>query len=210
MTRIVFLDTETTGLALDDDIWEFAAILRDGGEDRAHHMFIQHDAARCGRLPEPFLSDHRARFPMSYGTGWHSDVKSREAAAREIAGLFTVPEGGNRPHVVGAVPNFDTERIALLLRRSGLEPGWHYHLIDVENLAAGFLAGSFTACQEAGNPEADGPSLEEAKQAIPPWDSEQLSRAVGVDPDDFERHSALGDAMWARAIYDAVMGGSGG
>jgi hypothetical protein len=25
MTRIAFVDTETTGLSLDDDIWEFAA-----------------------------------------------------------------------------------------------------------------------------------------------------------------------------------------
>ena len=28
----------------------------------------------------------------------------------------------------------------------------------------------------------------------------------GVDPDDFDRHTALGDARWAKAIYEAVMG----
>lgn len=33
------------------------------------------------------------------------------------------------------------------------------------------------------------------------------NRAVGVDPDDFDRHTALGDARWARAIYDAITGG---
>lgn len=42
----------------------------------------------------------------------------------------------------------------------------------------------------------------------PPWDSEAVSRAVGVNPDDFERHTAMGDVRWAMAIYDAVMGGA--
>ena len=40
-----------------------------------------------------------------------------------------------------------------------------------------------------------------------PWDSDEISRVVGVDPDDFDRHTALGDARWARAIYDAITGG---
>ena len=41
---LVFLDTETTGLALDDDIWEFAAIRRepDGTEARLH-LFERRD-----------------------------------------------------------------------------------------------------------------------------------------------------------------------
>ena len=38
-----------------------------------------------------------------------------------------------------------------------------------------------------------------------PWNSDDLSRAVGVDPDRFRRHEAMADAGWARAIYDRVM-----
>lgn len=40
---------------------------------------------------------------------------------------------------------------------------------------------------------------------LPPWDSNDLSRAVGVDPDLFKRHTAMGDALWAAAIYERVM-----
>ena len=36
--------------------------------------------------------------------------------------------------------------------------------------------------------------------------SNQLSLAVGVDPDDYDRHTALGDCRWAKAIYQAVIG----
>ena len=45
-----------------------------------------------------------------------------------------------------------------------------------------------------------------SERATPPWDSDALSRAVGVNPDDFDRHTALGDARWAKAMYEAVMG----
>jgi hypothetical protein len=100
----------------------------------------------------------------------------------------------DQPHVVGAVPNFDTERLALLLRRHGYEPGWHYHLIDVENLAVGYAYG-----QAAG--------LGELEIGLP-WDSDELSRLVGVEPPgEGELHTALGDARWAMRLYDAIVGG---
>lgn len=40
----------------------------------------------------------------------------------------------------------------------------------------------------------------------PPWESEDLSRALGVPPiADADRHTALGAARWAKAIHQAVM-----
>lgn len=183
MTAIVFLDTETTGLSLDDDIWEFAAIRREtDGTESEHHLFIQHDTGKCAQLPDSFLADHTSRWPGSKGS------KSPAFAAGYIQAITE-----DRPHIVGAVPNFDTERIALLLRAHGYEPGWHYHLIDIENLAAGFLAGG------ARTGLITPPAL--------PWKSNELSRAIGVEPPgEGERHTAMGDAKWARAVYDAVMG----
>lgn len=189
MTRIAFVDTETTGLSLEDDIWEFAAIIREpDGSEHQHHMFIEHDTQRCSTLPPQFLADHQRRFPISGDTRWHPGVWSRQDAAEEIADLL-----GKGTHIVGAVPNFDTERIAILLRRFGFAPGWHHHLIDVEALAVGYLHGI----------PGERPPFPHERL---PWASDTLSRAVGVDPDDFDRHTALGDAQWARAIYDAVTG----
>lgn len=198
MTRIAFQDTETTGLAPDDQIWEFAAVLRKEDDTEATcHIFVEHDPAKCAKLPEEFLADHRARFPADCTAPDpypHPEVASRYDAAKVIAALMPgdVPMR-DRPHIVGAVPNFDTERIERLLRRYGLEPGWHYHLCDVENLAVGWLYGR---AHQVGV---------RAHWSLP-WDSEELSLAVGVDPDRFERHTALGDVRWAMAIYDAVTG----
>jgi len=204
MPRLAFIDTETTGLSPDDEIWEFAAIIREtDGSERTCHMFIQHDTQRCAALPEPFLTDHRNRFPISPNADWHPDVWSRRAAAETIADLL-----GGGTHIVGAVPNFDTERIATLLRRYGLAPGWHYHLIDIENLVAGWAHGVFRQAADdlarRGLPHDavdQGPALVTSL----PWDSDALSRAVGVDPDDYDRHTALGDARWVRDQYDAII-----
>lgn len=94
--------------------------------------------------------------------------------ARDFAGMT------RGCHLVGAVPSFDEERLRKLLRSNGACPEWHYHLVDVEALVAGKLG------------------------IEPPWDSDELSRAVGVEPDEDARHTALGDARWAHALYRAV------
>lgn len=201
MSALVFMDTETTGLALDDDIWEFAAIRREAdGSESETHLFIQHghghETSRCKNLPAPFLDDHNARYDgqAAYEV-W--------AAVSRIATLFH-----DRPHVVGAVPNFDTERLALLLRQYGHEPGWHYHLIDVENLAVGYVYGVAARENDLHRMGYETPSGEIVTGGVPlPWASDALSRACGVEPPTTERHTAMGDARWAMALYDAITGG---
>ena len=190
MSALVFMDTETTGLDLDDDIWEFAAIRREeDGTEAFHHLFVEHDLRKAEYLPESFRADHKARFPRSNTDG---PLYSRAEAAYAISRILS---GDPKPHIVGAVPNFDAERLALLLREHGHEPGWHYHLIDVENLAVGYIVGRWGTKDEA-----------EARAVSLPWDSNNLSRAVGVEPPgEGERHTAMGDARWALALYDAVM-----
>lgn len=117
------------------------------------------------------------RYPETAVTG----LVDRRAFAAEFAELT------RGHHLAGAVVSFDEERLRKLLRANGACPEWHYHLIDVEALAVGHAA--------AHSYEID-----------LPWDSANLSMMVGVNPDRFDRHTALGDARWAKAIYDKVMG----
>ena len=192
---LVFMDTETTGLSIADDIWEFAAIRREpDGNETEFHIFIEHSRSKCERLPTEFRDDHYSRYldHLAY---------TRKQACELIASVFRNGE----PHVVGAVPNFDTERIVRMVHEHypAWKLGWHYHLIDVENLAVGYLFARY---------EANKRIYRELMPAGPasialPWDSDELSKQIGVDPSQFERHTAMGDARWARAIYDAVTGG---
>ena len=178
---IVFMDTETTGLALTDDIWEFAAIRRegDGSPDYPLHLFVEHDPEKAAALPESFRLDLQARFDPD------AAVSPRDAA-RLINAITRPSANGAKAHIVGAVPNFDTERLALLLNAHGITPRWHYHLTDVETLAVGQCAGM------------------SGTMLLPPWDSDAVSEQIGVQPPTDRRHTAMGDAEWARAIFDHV------
>lgn len=39
-----------------------------------------------------------------------------------------------------------------------------------------------------------------------PWNSNQLSRRLGVDPDEFPRHTAMGDVQWCLAQWRQANG----
>jgi Exonuclease len=189
---IVVLDCETTGLdPVLDEVWEFAGIRREGdGTEQELHLFIEHNVDRCAGLPPSFRADHAGRWPGD------AMATSRADAAFLIDTFLRGKAGSSKAHIVGAVPNFDTERLARLLRAYatpnpvGWREPWHYHLVDVENLAVGWLRGQF-------------PDI----PLDPPWDSELLSEAVGVSIVPEERHTAMGDVRWAMKIYDRVMKG---
>jgi hypothetical protein len=209
---LVFLDTETTGLDPDrHEVWEIGCIVRD-------HRYADYDGEWLWQLkPDLAKADPTGLRIGRYYERIHTDIRINGMAARQLAApkqwgdrslranspvgiterLAVLLDGA---HLVGAVPSFDAAFLAPFLRRHGQAPTWHYHLIDVEALAAGFANGLFTS----GATKVGG----EVREAFrPPWKSEPLTRAIGVDPDQFEKHTALGDARWAMAIYDTVMGG---
>lgn len=177
MSDIVFLDTETLGLNADAPIWEFAAVrCSPSGERTVAEIFISHHPGR-------WLDSFPAQFREDYENRFNPDLAFSGFEASQI--IDDITRGA---HIIGAVPNFDTERLTKLLRRNSIEPAWHYHLIDIENVVVGYLAAG-------------------GKLVSPPWKSDQLSAAVGVDPNDFQRHTAMGDVKWTMAQWDAVMGG---
>lgn len=185
---ILFLDTEATGLdpAL-DGLWELAVIRREpDGTETEYEWFVNaHVPSRAALLPEPFKTDYATRYRPDLAITGSRLVLELDALCRD------------RPYIVGAVPSFDMNRIGRLRERFGFttpDP-WHYHLKDVENVAIGFLNGLAAA--------GDRRAIVALSQDLD--DSDAISLAVGVDPADFARHTALGDARWAKAIYDAVM-----
>ncbi|PKV80863.1 3'-5' exonuclease [Nocardia fluminea] len=186
---IVFLDTETTGLHADRRPWEIGIIRRDEhGQTETTIQVADVDLSgaeliglKIGRFHDRHLHYGEADADAHEKDDGHLLLEERDAA-REVEHLT------RGAHIVGAVPSFDTECLAAMLRRHRLVPAWHYHLIDIEALAAGYLRGRH-------------------EMALPlPWNSDDLSRAVGVSTTEDERHTAMGDARWAMRVYDAVAG----
>lgn len=239
MKRLVFIDTETTGLDPDrHEIWEVGVVVREepSEEERtaASRVGKTIDTERAEYLWQLPVDLSRAD-PIALNIGRFFDRRGPTGTTSYFPGLDAFDQSGeisqtgqtigpkvvhpgNMPwwcdqfarltwgaHLVGAVVSFDADRLARLLRKNFACGGWHYHLIDVEALAVGFAIGRCHGMAVAGDITRYGGAVDAAHLARTlPWDSSGLSRAVGVDPDQFDKHTALGDARWAEAVYDAV------
>lgn len=171
MTTPVFIDTETLGLdPRIHRVWEVAAI--DGDTEYLWHLALPHDADR-----DP-IAVQISGFDRRYGQIGQMPVP-------DFLDQFIALTDGR--HLCGAVVSFDEERLRRLAWQWNRTPSWHYHLIDVEALAVGYLAGVRESVE-------------------PPWKSDELSLALGVDPPGVaDRHTAIGDAWWAKRIYERIL-----
>jgi oligoribonuclease (3'-5' exoribonuclease) len=199
---IAFVDCETTGLdrAL-DEIWEFAGVRVDPeGFESELHLFVEHDQTRCKALPEPFLTDHKNRWPPS-------DQGASRLEAAALISQFLMNEGGPQVHIAGNTVDFDAWMIRKLLGSAGeyvsMEPPWSYHLIDIPSMVRGYLLHR-AQTMEHGTSQLDRDHAARMRSAVtPPYSSEVLSSLIGgvEPPGEGERHTAMGDARWTRALY---------
>lgn len=174
---IVFMDTETTSLRPDRRAWEIGLIRREpGSPDVEYSAFIAPEDLDLGNadLMSLKIGKFFDRHPMAKGPR-DDDVYSERAV------LATVEALTRGATIVGAVPNFDTEVLGARMRANDLCPSWHYHLVDVETLAAGAL------------------------RKPPPWNFDELLGTYDLTYDEAARHTALGDARMVRDLYDAVL-----
>lgn len=214
MSALAFLDTETTSLRPDRRCWEVGLVVRESGHaEQAERWFIEADDLDLGNADLISLNVGRfyERHPQCSGND--SDHLSSERFV--MSRIERLTRGA---HLVGAVVSFDADVLGQRMRANGLCPSWHYHLIDVEALAVGYLQGRaqylyadpFLAGDAAVHRDqaTESARLQLMQVASPPWKSDDLSAALGVTISEEDRHTALGDARWAMRIYDAVMGNS--
>lgn len=188
MTVLVFLDTETTGLDSDrHELWEIAAIVRWPGELDVEYLWQIRPSLKTADPSGLRISRYYERIVIPAGLPGiaralvhpNKDLASVWHEAPRVAqDLAPVLDGAT---IVGAVPDFDARFLTRFLRRHHQAPTWHYHLVDVETLAAGRL------CK------------------APPWGFDDLLAAYGLRYAEEDRHTALGDARMVRDLYDAVI-----
>lgn len=180
---LLFVDTETTGLdpAAGHVPWEVAIVEPDGTE---HHWIWR-----------PSDGDLEHADPIALDIGkFHDRAPDRHVVRDEADAAQAIVELVEGNIIVGSKPAFDIEMLTPWLRRWGYEPAWHHRPICIATLTYGWL----TALAAL------------APDAVPygilelPWRSDDLARAIGVDPDGYDRHTALGDARWVRDWHTAV------
>lgn len=196
--RLCFIDTETTSLRHDRRAWEIGLIVREpDGTSAEFHWFVGTEDLDLGNADVMSLKIGRFHERHPQASALAADWRSQPDEATVMDRVERLTRGA---HLVGAVVSFDADVLSQRMRANGICPSWHYHLIDVEALAVGATA-------HAAARNGYGRELAGSITALP-WKSDALSMSLGVDPDEFDRHTALGDARWAMAIYDAVMEGA--
>lgn len=183
---IAFVDCETTGLdPFLHDPWEFAVILRNGNHDTEFVFHARPDLTNADSKGLEINRYHERTSAPDWE--WH-DPKT---TAARLQGLL------RGTLLVGSNPSFDAGMIGPFIGRWHPNPNintrpWYHHTVDIATFAAGYLHGKGL----------DTPAL--------PYRSYEMSRAVGVEPPMGDAaHTALGDARWARDVFDAITGKGG-
>ncbi|MFE0800126.1 hypothetical protein [Streptomyces sp. NPDC058812] len=203
MTNIAFVDTETTHLNAEiGEAWEVAVILREDGKGDTELLWqfrpdvakADPESLRIGGYPRRFIVPEGmdAAFIDPEGT---VRVADREWAINEI---WTALSGAV---LVGSNPGFDDRFLRKLLGPGSAQ--WHYRPVDIATLVAGARFGMAKVLCAAL------PLVGSKDVPTFPFSSREMSRFVGVEPPgDDVAHTALGDARWARDVFDAVTGGA--
>jgi oligoribonuclease (3'-5' exoribonuclease) len=205
MSTIAFVDTETTHLDAEiGEVWEVAVILREDEDpttDTEHVWEFSIDPAVGAFDPESLrIGRWHERRQLPTGTSEAAFTGSIPAVPMDrddaVKAILHLLRGAV---IVGSNPGFDDRFLRKLLGPGSAQ--WHYRPVCIATLAAGWKLGMAELVRRMGGKPY--PSDE-----VPfPFSSRDLSRWVGVEPPGGDvAHTALGDARWARDVFDAVTG----
>lgn len=214
MTCIAFIDCETVSLVPGPaTIWELALIVRedDGTGDAEYVWQFRPDLTRA----DPAALRIGGYYERGVADCWKPGRAIRLISPDDDTGEKTAPKRGRTrgmacgiaemlsgATLVAANPAFDAGHLDCFLRANGQCPAWDYHLRDIGSMVAGWVHGVQSGVMQV-RPGAMGgvPHLPETPKVA------DAARVMGIDPDAYEAHTALGDARLVKAVYDAVTGG---
>jgi DNA polymerase III epsilon subunit-like protein len=112
--------------------------------------------------------------------GFKERYEARHAVSPAVA-LGELNELAAGAVLLGLNISFDVCFIGAAMAPLGITPSWYYSPVDVKSMLAGALG------------------------VQPDLSSDTLARLAGVDPGDFERHRALDDCYYTRALYQRAV-----
>jgi len=211
---IVFVDTETTSLGAAARPWEIAVIRRSTrngpiarpGVEVSEDTWVLHVEYDFPTLPAGTMAQAldvgrwltRGAPGATYLDEVNADgvnclAGTEEEVAVQLANLLA-----DEPLLVGVGVHFDAAVLSAMFCRHGLpEEPWHYSLLELKSASWGFFRGRAVDI-----------SSDVVDSCRPlPVKSDAIAAALCVEPPaEDERHTALGDARWARRWFDRLAG----
>jgi DNA polymerase III epsilon subunit-like protein len=216
---LAFVDVETTGTdPARHEVWEIALIMRrdvtvrhpdgpdtDGTEDAEYRWLVKPELSRAdaGALKVGRF------YQRTYGS---TDWADSGAIALDIAAMT------DGAVLVAANPAFDSAFLAAFLRAHGQCPSWDYHMTDIGSLVLGWRHGRHRGYLDVIDIVRESHRMQEhcegigtgkpysAENAAPPVKLAHAAGIAGLRAENYETHTALGDARLVRDIYDVVTG----
>lgn len=201
---LAFVDTETTGLdPRCHDAWEIAVIRREDGIEVERQWQIR---PNLETVDSEALTINRYADRFAVPDGWDAiEVLDGPGELRLTLSemLFDFQDFIAGCVMVGSNPAFDDAFLKKLLWAHGRKVTWHYRTIDIATLAVGALYGR---ASEWTRKDCDAAWYGKVAKAVGwPWKSYEASRHIEVEPPaQGVAHTALGDARWARDVWNAV------
>lgn len=196
---LVFCDTETTGLSYDKQVWE-VAMIRDNpdGTTERDEFYLDVNVTDFG----PFEFSEEAKEYNHWERYYTKSTIVPGEAIRRIDHMFR-----DRAHFIGMVPDFDANALWKIIRHAeGSRAGfpWYYQLIDVDMIALGYFRNEYNnaARHEVGPFKTSG---WEGLTSLP-VDTDAVSKYFDIEISEADRHTAMGDTIWTRKIFYALMG----
>lgn len=202
MTDIVFLDLETTGVRPEiHAIIEIGMVLppdrTSAAIDPDWEIWIQLTEEELGNADSDALKVNgynriaRKRDYKYYEESSSGDVTYRQTVRfnNRHSLALDIAEHLDGALLAGNNVKFDQQFLELWLRRHGACPTWDYRVLDVPTYAAGVW---------------NGMRAPDEVLIKPPFSSAKVAKAFNV-PEPEEAHTALGDALWAKRLYEAAV-----
>lgn len=228
--RVVFVDLETIKLGPLNRAWEYGLIIRDPGfaTDQEKLWFVDLEDLNLAMADPAALAIGRFHTRHEQALAQPDLRQRRLNVARERDVLAWVEWWTRTAVLVGWGVSFDAGLMDERMRAHGISPSWHYRLVDVRPLAIGYLRGltaldphrQVALAERIYAAKPAGVGLGELDQAVEyvedllapgvapgAWPTDVIIAGLGIDPAPAQdRHTALGDARSARAVYDLVTG----
>jgi hypothetical protein len=198
------LDCETTSLTPDylkrsGVIWELALIERDRGAERLYRLappveLADEKALEVGRYRERTAEMRNG--PGGRGTGVYDLAHDPDCRfwSKGWALAPYVSQLLQDATLIAANPTFDAGFLTAFLAAYGFEPKWHYRLRDIGSMAWAWLQAHHLP-HHLPTPAMDA-------------STDEFAQALGVVPELFDRHTALGDCRLVAAMLDVMEGGA--